>query len=517
MVIRRKVIVEGSNTIVNYQKRTLKFVLIVYSLSAGFAGFAFAGMKLMGLFKDVKWTSLYGLMAIVCVELLIFYKMYKKTVTEDGINEKAFKALKAVILAISYLNYLYLNFAIPSKEFWASVFYFIILGAMFLDVKMNITSMILSIICQLILFVFNPHTLPSRDVIVDELILRTVVIVFNSFGIFMFMFFSSKILIEVGESEKEIKKNHDNIKRIFGRITDFSKSILVSSEGLTAVVEEESASMQEIALTSQDVENDANTMLSKSRENNNVLQNLLETNEAISSKIKGTEAAALELIEISNKNEFSLNEALGIIGGIKGGIEETLDATKDLEAKSRQIDEIILLIGNISEQTNLLALNASIEAARAGEAGRGFAVVAEEIRKLAENTKKSLNDVAAITGEFKRRVVQVEELMLGNNQNILSGNEILGETVDNVKDMVRELRESGENIKEITGLTVSLLGKTKNVVDFNSDISVITENTIVRFKDVSEAVHQSAAVSEEIAASAEELKNIALEMNTIIE
>lgn len=507
---------EGSSTIINYQRRTLKFVLIVYSLSACFAGFAFALMKLMGLFKTINWTALSVLMAIVVVELVIFYVMYKKTVTEDGINEKAFKILKIIILVISYLNYLYLNFMMPSKEFWASIFYFIILGALFLDIRMNITSIIMSIISQIILFIFNPATLPLKNVIVDELILRTVAIVFNSFGIFIFTFFSARILSEVEKNEKEIKENHENIKRIFNKTTEFSQTLLESSEGLTVIVEEESASMQEIAGTSQQVEDDANNMLIKSLENNKILNELLVTNEAITHRIKDTESAAVELINISNKNEDSLKETLNIIGGIKNSIEETFEATKVLESKSKQIDEILVLIGSISEQTNLLALNASIEAARAGEAGRGFAVVAEEIRKLAEHTKKSLDDVAQITSEFKRRIVQVEDLMTSNNDNILVGNNLLGETVDNVKQMVEELKTSGNNIREITTLTNSLLGETKNVVEFNTEISKTTENTINKFKVVTESVNQSAAVSQEIAASAEELKNIAMEMNELV-
>ncbi len=59
-----------------------------------------------------------------------------------------------------------------------------------------------------------------------------------------------------------------------------------------------------------------------------------------------------------------------------------------LRTSSQKISEIVGLVTGIADQTNLLALNASIEAARAGEHGKGFAVVAEEVRKLAEETKK---------------------------------------------------------------------------------------------------------------------------------
>ncbi len=70
-------------------------------------------------------------------------------------------------------------------------------------------------------------------------------------------------------------------------------------------------------------------------------------------------------------------------------VVHTEEASGKLEQRVGSIQNVVELIKGISDQTNLLALNASIEAARAGEQGKGFAVVAEEVRKLAEQSKRS--------------------------------------------------------------------------------------------------------------------------------
>ncbi|WP_427132090.1 methyl-accepting chemotaxis protein [Pseudarthrobacter sp. S9] len=78
------------------------------------------------------------------------------------------------------------------------------------------------------------------------------------------------------------------------------------------------------------------------------------------------------------------------------------ERTLALAGRVSDIDALLVLINDIADQTNLLALNAAIEAARAGENGRGFAVVADEVRRLAERSKTSAGDIAAIVAAVQR-------------------------------------------------------------------------------------------------------------------
>ncbi|MBL4934212.1 methyl-accepting transducer [Clostridium sp. YIM B02515] len=504
------------NIIVDYQKRTLRFVLIIYSISAFLAGGLFAFMKYVGLYSEMKWPPILILIGLVFIEVITFWLMYKNIMKDEKNWNRKLIVLKAVILLISYTNYMYITLLVPSKELWISVFYFIILGAIFLDTKMNIISIITSILCQIAVFLLNPLVLPEKQVLVRELIIRSVDISLVSFGIFIFTLFSARLLKEVEANQSMLSEKNNSISMLFNKISEFSKSILSSSDSLTSIIEEENSSMQEIAGTSMAVSSDASEMLNKSHRSRQILNTLLGINETVSSKIKDTEVISEELMEASNSNEKSVKNVLDIMNGAMKSIVITSEATRILKEKSRQMDEILSMIGEISDQTNLLALNASIEAARAGEAGRGFSVVADEVRTLAEDSRNSLGEVSVIVNEFKEKTLQVETLMKDSNEKIEFGNKILSETVSSVISMLDKQKLSGENIKEVNQLMTSLLEETNNVVDFNSSIVETTENTLNRFETVTKSVNQSAAVSEEIAASAEELRNTAIEMNNLI-
>ena len=161
----------------------------------------------------------------------------------------------------------------------------------------------------------------------------------------------------------------------------------------------------------------------------------------------------------------------------------TVESTKLLTAKIKEVQGITDAILSISSQTNLLALNASIEAARAGEAGKGFAVVADEIRQLSEQTKDAVGEITNIISEL--------------NDCVTNTDESVGNTIDSVAQQTEMIETSKTKFNAILEETNNL----ENALNGMSDaIRQITDYV----NRISDEISQLSAGSEEVVASSTE-------------
>ncbi|ANF23567.1 chemotaxis protein [Thermococcus piezophilus] len=172
-----------------------------------------------------------------------------------------------------------------------------------------------------------------------------------------------------------------------------------------------------------------------------------------------TQAQALTdyALETANMAEtgrrISDNVALNVasINEVNQNMEK---AVSILVRHSKRIGEIVEVIGSIAEQTNLLALNAAIEAARSGEHGRGFAVVAENIRELADQSKRSTDQIAELIRNMQESIETVVN-------SIKQGFKVTEE----IKDAVQELIAAFDDIARRANETANMIKELSDSID----------------------------------------------------
>lgn len=229
------------------------------------------------------------------------------------------------------------------------------------------------------------------------------------------------------------------------------------------------------------------------------------------------------LKELTGEVEGVNRSSVGAIGELREKFNSARKATEELDAnvmvlsdRSSQIGNIVAAIQSIAGQTNLLALNAAIEAARAGEAGRGFAVVADEIRKLAEQTSKSTEQIEGIISEILREIGETRGNMEFSKGAVLSASEVMDKVSEAFKAIEISMSETLGQLDELSG-SIRNIDKSKNgVMDAISGISAVTEENAAASQEISATMETQSQLMVDINRNAEGVSEISKQLGALI-
>jgi len=257
--------------------------------------------------------------------------------------------------------------------------------------------------------------------------------------------------------------------------------LYTASDKQSKMIEYLKDATKQITLISESVSNNSMEMAQNAEQQVQTLQALFDSINAVAAHIKSN-------ADHSNSANTISAQVADEMDGENAKMQEMISAMEEIEKSSKEIEKIIKSIDDIAFQTNILALNAAVEAARAGVAGKGFAVVADEVRNLSGKSAEAAGNTSA--------------LIENSVKNVKSGTEIANASAQTLSSIMDKSQKFTLLINQISQASTQDAQQISRVTD--------------GLEDVLKAIQDTSKITEQNAASAQELSSQLSVLNSII-
>ena len=378
--------------------------------------------------------------------------------------------------------------------------YAIAIASLYFSKKINVMTMILSVIGvsagQIICFWFN--ILPDKNfttlykLIVYGIVPRAMVLIAIAAIFTMLCERTAGMLsnlMNAEEQERMIeemrlmqKKSEETSKMLMGMVKELSHITENSMESNRQIVEETGNVMDSFSKNSEEITG----INERTQDINARLEELTAINRQLSD-------LANQVNQWSKENQDKMNSATESMEQIHRSTNECKEIVWKLGEESKEILGIIQVITGISQQTNILALNATIEAARAGEHGKGFAVVAEEIQKLAEQTRKAVENVGTIVTASVDDTGRAVKVMEQSAELAEAGMESMRKVGSSTASITSSNEKMTKQIVEMDHTVENIWIQSDEVAKGMQQVNVSTQNNYQAIEQVNAATQENSA------------------------
>ncbi len=317
---------------------------------------------------------------------------------------------------------------------------------------------------------------------------------------------------EVGRLSAAFQQMVESLRDFVGQAQDTAERVSATSQELSSSAQEMNATAEEVSSTVQQIATGSAQQAEATEKTTKIIED-------ISSTIKENASAAQTALTVSSaatekaqSGRNATQKTVEKMSQIDSVIRESMDSIRGLKERSQQIGNIVGVITGFANQTNLLSLNAAIEAARAGESGRGFAVVAEEVRKLAEGSKKSAEEIAVLIEEIQEHTEKAVTCADSGSKEVTGGLEVVKETAIVFEEIMKAAEEVGAMNRQVAGGSQQIAESTEKIMKSMEEISTAAEENASAVQEVSGSTEEQTASMEQMVSSSQELSEMAVKL-----
>jgi len=313
--------------------------------------------------------------------------------------------------------------------------------------------------------------------------------------------------------------NHiqESLRTLVGDIRGIAFKVAGSAQSLSGTSQEVSASSQEVARTVDQISKGAETQAEMVEESNRLFKEVAMSINLVASAANNVAESAHQTVENARNGSELASASLGSIRQVLAEAESSSQQMYNFIGQLQRISKFVEVINGVAQKTNLLALNATIEAARAGEYGRGFAVVAEEIRKLADSTTISADEITGLVEGIRNEGQQVQSSMGQVIEEMESGREAVDRTNQAFAAITQNAEGTQAKANSIAELAVQQISSAEKISLAIDEIDRVVSDNAAATEQVSAATQEQSASMEELALSAQNLSTMSETMLQIVQ
>lgn len=282
-----------------------------------------------------------------------------------------------------------------------------------------------------------------------------------------------------------------------GLIDSFSGILRQVSANASSV----SRTASKLAATSHTIERSTEEQSSAAAATAAAIEQITVSINSVSENTEDVRKLSEQSMQQTELGNTSVRTMIAEITQVQNAVTQIAESVHEFVQSTQSISSMTQQVKDIADQTNLLALNAAIEAARAGEQGRGFAVVADEVRKLAEKSATSANEIDQVTTTLNQKSTHVDEVMQHGLRSLQS-------TQEQVARVSAMLIEAGNSVRNSTSGVNDIASSVSQQSEASNEIA----RNVERIAQMSEENHAAVKSSTEDVLMLDKLANELHEM-----
>lgn len=321
---------------------------------------------------------------------------------------------------------------------------------------------------------------------------------------------------ETSDLEEAIELMRESLQGLVEHINVTVGNLAEAQEQLSAVVEKGHVTSKEVISGTSRIFDGALEQANHIGDASSTVKMMAGLADEVANKVTEGANASQKVNSMVQRGATTATSAMEKMETIFKGIENNARAAVRLNEKLNDIPKILDVITHISRQTDLLALNATIEASKAGEHGRGFAMVADEVRRFADNTNNSVEDVSSIVKDIKLEVERVVTTASEGASNLKGGRDDISKVREILTDITHYTSDVAEKATLVIGLTHKQKEKAGKTVETIEEVAKIARDNVTSTEQVESAIERHGAAINATIEASKRLKEHAKELEDVV-